>query len=172
MSIELVEVAWDDPRAVSMRASMDAEMQLRYAGSGLDPVVAAAAFTVDPADVVSTVVAVAPDGTPVGHAALRRLGNDWEIKRVVVDATRRGAGIAGQLMAAVEAVAAQRGADRVILQTGDRQPEAVALYTRLGYLPIPIYPPYSGLVPFSLCFEKSLDPGRPADDVEQVSARS
>lgn len=171
MSTELVEVGWDDPRAVAVRAAMDVEMGLRYAGSGLDPIVAAAAFTVDPADVVSTVVAIAPDGTTVGHAALRRLGNDWEIKRVMVDAAHRGAGVAGRLMAAVESAAARRGAARVILQTGVRQPEAVALYTRLGYLRIPIYPPYTDTVPFSLCFEKPLA-AVPPDDVEPVNARS
>lgn len=170
MSVELVEVTWDDPRATAMRISMDAEMQLRYAGSGLDPIAAAAALGVDPADVVSTVVAVAPDGAPVGHAALRRLGGDWEIKRVVVDAARRGAGIAVLLMAAMETAARGQGADRVILQTGDRQPEAVALYTRLGYRPIPIYPPYADTVPFSLCFEKPLAATPGADG--PVTARS
>lgn len=168
----MAEVAWDDPRALTVRASMDAEMELRYAGSGLDPDVAAAAFTVDPADVVSTVVAIAADGSPIGHAALRRLGNDWEIKRVMVDAAHRGAGLAGRLMAAVEGAAARRGATRVILHTGDRQPEAVALYHRLGYRPIPVYPPYSGVVPSSLCFEKLLDPAGSPGIAQVLNARS
>jgi hypothetical protein len=39
--------------------------------------------------------------------------------------------------------------------TGDRQPDAVRLYEREGYTPIPIFPPYEEL-PFSRCFEKVL----------------
>lgn len=166
MTVTVLEVEWEDPRAVALRASMDVEMRARYAGSDLDPVAVATALGVDPADVVGTVIAVSPEGSPVGHAALRRLGTDWEVKRVVVDSAYRGSGIAGRLMTAVEDIAAAAGAHRVILQTGNRQPEAVALYTRLGYSPIPIYPPYAGVVPISLCFEKRLD------QQDQLSARS
>lgn len=166
MTVTLLGVDWEDPRAVALRASMDAEMQVRYTGSDLDPVAVATALAVDPADVVATVIAVHRDGSPVGHAAVRRLGNDWEIKRVVVDAAHRGSGIAGRLMTAVEGIAAGLGARRVILQTGDRQPEAVALYRRSGYSPIPIYPPYAGVVSISLCFEKRLG------EKDPLSARS
>jgi GNAT superfamily N-acetyltransferase len=47
---------------------------------------------------------------------------------------------------------------RLILQTGDRQPDAVALYGSLGYRPIPIYQPYTHAIPFSMCFGKVLEP--------------
>ncbi|WP_458112666.1 GNAT family N-acetyltransferase [Arthrobacter sp. R1-13] len=36
-------------------------------------------------------------------------------------------------MAEIEGIAARGGASRVILQTGDQQPGAVALYSKLGY---------------------------------------
>ena len=134
------------------------EMQGRYAGRATDPAAVGAALTVDPADIVATLILLTADGTPVGHAALRRLRDDFEVKRVLVDASLRGQGLAGRLMAELETIAREAGARRLILQTGDRQPEAVALYRRLGYRDIPIYEPYVEAIPFSLCFEKVLDP--------------
>lgn len=152
-------VSWDDPRAVALRDAMDVDMQDRYAGRATDPDAVGAALTVDPADVVATLIQLTMDGTPVGHAALRRLRDDFEVKRVVVHASWRGQGLAGRLMAELETIARDAGARRLILQTGDRQPEAVALYRRLGYRDIAIYAPYVDSIPFSLCFEKVLDPG-------------
>ncbi|MEU7894956.1 hypothetical protein AB0B45_19125 [Nonomuraea sp. NPDC049152] len=57
------------------------------------------------------------------------------------------------LLEAAEAAAARLGAERVVLQTGDRQPDAVRVYEREGYTPIPVYPPYH-LVPNSRCYMK------------------
>jgi GNAT superfamily N-acetyltransferase len=154
----LLEVDWNDPRAIAMRDAMDAEIQPRYAGRAVDPEGSARALAVNPNDIVLTVLAIDPDGRPVGHAALRRLGPDLEVKRVVVLADARGHGLARRLMAYLENFAEARGARRLILQTGDRQPDAVALYRSLGYQPIAIYQPYTDAIPFSMCFEKLLAP--------------
>ena len=59
-------------------------------------------------------------------------------------------------MAELETLARAGGAKRLILQTGDRQPEAVDLYERTGYERIEIYEPYVTAFAFSLCFEKQL----------------
>ena len=59
-------------------------------------------------------------------------------------------------MLELERIARSADVRRLILQTGDRQPEAVGLYEALGYTPIPIYDPYAETMPFSLCFEKTL----------------
>lgn len=75
---------------------------------------------------------------------------------MVVPEAARGQGVASMLMAEIEAIAARGGASRVILQTGDQQPEAVALYSKLGYTRIPVYEPYATAIPFSLWFEKRL----------------
>ena len=69
---------------------------------------------------------------PSAHAVLRDLDGEWEVKRVIVDATQRGRGLGRLLMAELEPVAREGGAPRLILQTGDRQPEAVRLYERVG----------------------------------------
>ena len=112
------------------------------------------ALALNPADIRATYLAVV-DGEAVGHAALRRLGDEWELKRVVTLPSHRGHGISTSLIAAVEAAAIAEGATRLILQTGDRQPEAVRLYEWLGYSPIPVYAPYDAL-PMSLCFAREL----------------
>lgn len=116
-----------------------------------------AALSVDPSDIAATVI-VTDDAGAAAHGALRMLEDEWEVKRVVVAADRRGRGLGTLLMSALEQIAARRGAARVILQTGDRQPDAVALYRRLGYTEIPVYPPYIDTVPFSKCFAKVLTP--------------
>ena len=153
-------VAWSDPRAIALRDAMDAEMEARYGSSGVPDEARAAAlhrvFTVDGSAVVDTVLLL-DDGVPVAHACVRMLpmdsGPEWEIKRVIVDAARRGRGLGRTVMSEVIDVARRGGAHRVILQVGDRQPEAVRLYTELGFTRIPVYPPYAEVVPHSLCFE-------------------
>ena len=155
-------VSWDDAGAVELRRLMDVEIVARYAAPPDAPESAdlverrRVALLVDPADVRATVLALDADGSPIGHAALRELRGDWEVKRVVVDAHHRGRGLGRSLMTELERIARAAGVPRLILQTGDRQPEAVALYTGLGYTAIPIYDPYAETMPFSLCFEKRL----------------
>ncbi len=153
-------VAWDDARAVALRDAMDAELGLRYADrfSAFDAETSARFerdFALEPATVVATVILLGDDDVPVGHAALRALGDELEVKRVFVHTSARGSGASRALMAELERIGRERGAARLILQTGDRQPDAVALYERIGYTGIPIFPPYSDF-DFSLCFEKPL----------------
>ncbi len=45
-------------------------------------------------------------------------------------------------MQELEAIARQLGASRLVLETGVRQPEALALYGRAGFVPIPLFGPY------------------------------
>ena len=160
-------VTWDDTRAIALRAAMDAEIGPRYADK-LDGVSEeeaerlGAALAIDPGTITATVIALDAEGRSVGHAALRDLGDvlsgspfvgSLEVKRVYVAPEARGTGLSRALMAELERLAAGAGVGRLILQTGDRQPEAVGLYERIGYTRIPIYPPY-GAITFSNCFEK------------------
>jgi GNAT superfamily N-acetyltransferase len=157
-TFELVE--WEDPRAIDLRRSMDVEMGALYADAPLTPeqaVLMNAALTVDPTHLNAIVLAITPDGHPVAHAALRILEGEWEVKRVIVDSSQRGKGLGHALMSELERIARDGGAHRLILQTGNRQLDAVRLYERLGYTPIPVYAPYAEAIPFSLCFEKVLD---------------
>lgn len=164
-AVSVERVPWDDPRAATLREAMDAEIGPRYADKldGVAPAEAeliGRALAVDPATIVATVVAVV-DGRPVGHAALRDLGGDLadalEVKRVFVARSARGTGVGRELMAELERIAEASGFRRLILQTGDRQPETVVLYERIGYRRIPTYPPYLPIA-FSQCFEKTVLP--------------
>jgi GNAT superfamily N-acetyltransferase len=151
-------VAWDDPRAVALRDAMDAEMSKRYNSDRVEPAEVTLrrqlSLAVDPELVQATVLVLDADGTPLAHAALKLLRGDWEVKRVIVVDGQRGRGIGRALMNHLEQLATAGGARRLILQTGDRQPDAVALYERVGYIPIPIYEPYIETIPNSFCFEK------------------
>ncbi|MEH3088449.1 MAG: GNAT family N-acetyltransferase [Microbacterium arborescens] len=160
----LERVAYDDPRAAALRDEMDREVGPRYADRFDDADSEAAArsaraFAIDPATMVETVLVTDAAGVAVGHGALRDLAHDGirdlEIKRVFVQPRARGLGASRVLLAELERLARDRGAERVILQTGDRQHDAVVLYERLGYRAIPIYSPYTDFA-FSLCFAKAL----------------
>lgn len=172
----LETVAWDDPRAGALREEMDGEISPRYADRWTDAAPALVAevertFAVDPATIVATVLAVDESGVAVGHAALRDLARqgagdgahdlarngvrDLEVKRVFVKPRARGTGASRALMTELERIARDLGADRLILQTGDRQHDAVVLYERLGYRRIPIFEPYRSFA-FSQCFAKEL----------------
>jgi GNAT superfamily N-acetyltransferase len=56
-----------------------------------------------------------------------------EIKRMFVAATHRGRGLSRLVLARLEGMAAAHGAVRIVLETGRKQPEAMALYTSAGY---------------------------------------
>ncbi|WP_344757297.1 GNAT family N-acetyltransferase [Gryllotalpicola koreensis] len=164
-TVRIERVEWDDPRAAALRAEMDAEIAPRYAylNDALTPeqlAVRAEAFVLDPATLRGVYLALDADGTPLGHAALRRLeaggAVEWELKRLVTVTAARGRGVGSLLIEAVETDAAAAGASRVVLQTGVKQPEAIALYERLGYQPIAAYPPYAGRVPEGVYYAKEL----------------
>jgi GNAT superfamily N-acetyltransferase len=104
--------------------------------------------------IVATVLAF--DGeTAVGHAAVRPFEGALEVKKVFVTAVSRGRGISRALMGELEVIASERDVPRLVLQTGDRQPEAIGLYEAIGYRRIPVYEPYTALA-VALCYEKVL----------------
>ena len=67
----------------------------------------------------------------------------------------RGRGVAGRVLRELERWGDQDGYARLILETGLRNPEAIALYEKYGYRRIANYPPYEG-VANSVCFGKNL----------------
>lgn len=159
--ITIERVSWNDPRSVVLRARMDDEMHERYGSSNgdEDPAITAErsrALSVDPSTVVTSVLALDESGDAVGHIAIRRLGDEVELKRLIVLTSARGKGAATALLDESERIGRELGAPRLILQTGDKQPDAVALYEKTGWNPIPVYAPYAATMPWSFCFEKAL----------------
>jgi len=78
-----------------------------------------------------------------------------EVKRMYVVPRARGLSLARAMLAHLEDTARESGAEMMVLETGLRQPEAIALYESEGYLPIEPYGFYRDS-PLSRCFEKHL----------------
>ena len=85
-----------------------------------------------------------------------------EIKRMYIVPAVRGRGHARRILAHLEESARATGVEAMILETGLRQPEAIALYESAGYTSIPAFGHYRDS-PLCRCFGKSLvaaEPGR------------
>ncbi|MFH7014693.1 GNAT family N-acetyltransferase [Flavobacterium sp. FlaQc-47] len=92
----------------------------------------------------------------VGCGAFREKESDTvEIKRMFVHPEHRKKGIASQVLNALELWAAELNYPYTILETGKKQPEAIALYQKSGYTIIPNYPPYEQM-DNSVCMKKTL----------------
>ena len=92
----------------------------------------------------------------VGCGAFKRYEDGVaEIKRMFVRPEARGKRIAAAVLKELEKWAAESGFRECILETGFKQPEAIALYKRLGYEVIPNYGQYAG-VENSVCMRKPL----------------
>jgi putative acetyltransferase len=78
-----------------------------------------------------------------------------EVKRMYILPTYRKNGIATIILNALEAWAKELGYIKTVLETGKRQPEAIALYQKNEYKITQNYGQYKG-IENSVCFEKLL----------------
>lgn len=155
-----VSIAVEDPTspdASELIRQLSAELAVRYDfvddGSGLfsaaDVQAPRAAFLI-----------LRLDGQAVGCGALRPMDEDGfedavEIKRMYVAPEVRGLRLAAIILDRLEQLAREFGYARAVLETGDRNPEAIRLYERSGYEHVPPYGPYIGSAR-SVCFAKPL----------------
>ena len=102
-------------------------------------------------------VVVAYEGDqPVGCGAVKEFSADaMELKRMYVSPHMRNAGVATRILAELELWTKELSYKRCILETGKKQPEAIALYKKNGYNLVSNYGQYAG-IENSLCFEKIL----------------
>ena len=134
-SLRFVAVGQTDPLAEPLLAELTIEYSQRYGGTEAG---VASWLRGHPADEFA-----APGGAlligllgdePVTGGAFQRYDEDTaELKRIWTDSGHRQRGYAKALLGALEAVIAERGYRRIYLTTGDRQPEAEALYESTGY---------------------------------------
>jgi GNAT superfamily N-acetyltransferase len=139
--------AYDDPHAVALIAQVQAEYVQMYGGPDTAPV--------DPAEFAAPngtfLVAYDPDDVPVAMGGWRRhdsADTSWaspaaEIKRMYVAPQARGRGLARLVLAELERTAAQDGIHWLLLETGSRQPAAIALYRSAGYADVPPFGHYA-----------------------------
>lgn len=147
---------FDTPDVRALTEAQQAEMRGLYEGEAdIGPAREAAMF-VEP-DGVFLVVRDG-EGTAVACGGVARFdGERGELKRMYVVPEHRRRGLGRRVLVELEAEARRLGYRALVLETGDRQPEALGLYASAGYRRIPCYPPYDSRT-LSLCFEKRLPP--------------
>ncbi len=155
LRFERVPITHPDARALI--EAVQAEYVERYGGQDESPI--------DPGDFEDPLgrffVAYA-GGVPVATGAWRRsavkaLGAEVtsEVKRMYVVPAAQRQGVARRMLAHLEVTAAAEGVEVMVLETGMKQPEAIALYTSSGYEPIPGFGYYCGSE-LSRCFGRRL----------------
>ncbi len=155
--LRLVRVPYGDPDALRLVADVQAEYVERYGSPDASPV--------DPAmfepPVGSFYVGYLGDDAVVTGAWRRSdvqvFGTDRtaEVKRMYVAVGARGRGLARRVLRHLEESAAAAGYEALVLETGLKQPEAIALYESSGYVRVPGYGYYRDS-PLSRCFGRSL----------------
>lgn len=100
------------------------------------------------------------DGEAAGSGAL--MAHDrvdglaaLEVKRMLVRPAFRGLGLSRRVLERLEQIAHQRGAQKLVLMCGPRQPEALRLYESSGYARRSAYGKHHDH-PLSIFFEKLL----------------
>jgi GNAT superfamily N-acetyltransferase len=107
-------------------------------------------------DNIKHVIIAYENNIPIGCGAIKEFSPGiMEVKRMYVPEDKRGKGIASVVLNELEKWASESGSIKCILETGKKQPEAIRLYEKNGYIVIPNYGQYAG-IENSICFEKSL----------------
>ncbi|GAA3225433.1 GNAT family N-acetyltransferase [Pseudonocardia petroleophila] len=157
--LDLRPVPFDHPDALRLIAEVQAFYRERYGDEDLTPL--------DPSEFAAPrgfFLVGYVDGTPVASGGWRARDagedpelrdGDAELKRMYVSAAHRGRGYARLVLAELERTAAAAGRVRTVLETGTKQPEALALYASEGYEPMSTFGIYRG-EPDSRCFAKLL----------------
>jgi GNAT superfamily N-acetyltransferase len=171
-AIELTEEPYDGPVATALVKALNAEVNERYADEDQFTDEEAAAEDARYLAEVTPELVVAPHGVflvawsagePVGCGAVKPTGQSGvgEVKRMYVAPTARRRGVSRRLLAGLEARAAELGYERLLLETGAPQPEAIALYDSAGWHRIVPYGRWKDS-PSSVCFAKDLAGPAPA----------
>ncbi|MFI5685962.1 GNAT family N-acetyltransferase [Streptomyces sp. NPDC051636] len=153
-------VPFDHPDAVKLNDEVQAEYHLRY-GDGGDATPLDASDFKPPRGVY--LIAYDEYDRPVATGGWRSQdangeGNedgDAELKRMYVVGEMRGRGLARRMLTALEDDARAAGRVRMVLETGTKQPEAIALYASSGYEPCAKFGYYRHYED-SRCFAKKL----------------
>jgi GNAT superfamily N-acetyltransferase len=149
--VQIHAVAYDHPDAVALIAGVQQEYVVRYGGPDATPV--------EPAEFAPPLglfLVGYLDGAPVACGGWRALGDgSVELKRMYVAPAVRGRGFARALLAELELTAKRAGHHRLILETGQVQPEAIALYRSSGYTDVPRFGYYAD-APLSVHLGKTL----------------
>jgi putative acetyltransferase len=105
---------------------------------------------------IKYVVVAYKNTSPVSCGAVKEYSPGvMEVKRMYTIPEHRGEGIASLVLRELETWAVELSYQKCILETGKKQPEAIALYQKNGYALIQNYGQYAG-IENSVCFEKAV----------------
>jgi GNAT superfamily N-acetyltransferase len=135
VSLELRVAAYDSADAQLLTAEVQAIYKQRYGGEGDTAPVDTTEFDGPNGRFLMVYV----DDVPAAMGGWRRHGSDGEIKRMYVREAYQRQGLARVVLAELERSAAAAGITRLILETGEMQPEAIALYRSAGYTDVPAF---------------------------------
>ncbi|TQK45103.1 acetyltransferase (GNAT) family protein [Streptomyces sp. SLBN-118] len=129
---------FDHPDAVKLNDQVQLEYAERYSDDGDVTPLDASMF--EPPNGLY-LLAYDDDSHPVASGGWRSheendegySDGDAELKRMYVVREARGQGLARRILAALEDDARAAGRTRMVLETGTKQPEAIALYLSSGY---------------------------------------
>lgn len=107
-------------------------------------------------DLIDTALVGYEDDVPVACGCFKKIDDKTvEMKRMFVALNYRRRGFSSQILGELELWAKECGFCEARLETGKAQPEAIALYQKMGYVITPNYPPYVGMEN-SVCMAKTL----------------
>ncbi len=151
MQVTVAAEDWAGPDSVALRSAQRAELDARYGTDDHEPGTPPSAE-----DIAVFLLARNAAGRALGCAGLRLLEpGAAEIKRMYVEPSARGQGVAVALLRAVEDAARGLGLTMLKLETGWGQPDAVRFYEREGYTRIENFGPYVG-ADISRCYARGL----------------
>lgn len=108
-------------------------------------------------DAIKHVIVAFYEDIAVGCGAFKPFSEQAvEIKRMFVHPDFRGRGIAQMILKELEKWAAEMGYKSCVLETGQKQQDAIQLYLKTGYKRIPNYGQYEG-IENSICMKKELN---------------
>lgn len=107
-------------------------------------------------DAIKNAIIACVDNVPIACGAIKEYDEiSMEIKRMYTLPEHRGKGIATEILHELEIWACELGYKKCVLETGIRQQDAIHLYLKNSYLPIPNFDQYENIAS-SRCFEKSI----------------
>lgn len=108
-------------------------------------------------DNIPHVVLAYVQDVPAGCGCFKKFDDSSvEVKRMFVADEHRGKGIGIAILQELEKWAAELGNNAMVLEHGNKQPEANRLYEKQGYTVIPNYGQYIGMEETSICRKKEL----------------
>ena len=148
--VKIVKTTSENPDFVNLISALDKSLWERY------PELKSDYWGNNILEINPNVVILYLEDKPVACGCFKKYDkNTIEIKRMFVSPDVRGIGLAQTILLELEAWAHDLGYSFSVLETLNKQKEAIALYQKTGYAIVENYEPYVGLEN-SICMRKPI----------------